>query len=45
VEAMIETLAMLLIGLAIGFMFKKLGMQSIKAKLDNLLSIYFSFFF
>ena len=36
---MIETLAMLLIGLAIGFMFKKLGMQSIKAKLDNLLSI------
>jgi uncharacterized membrane protein YbjE (DUF340 family) len=39
VEAMIETLAMLLIGLAIGFMFKKLGMQSIKAKLDDLLSI------
>jgi len=36
---MIGTLAMLLIGLAIGFMFKKLGMQSIKAKLDNLLSI------
>ena len=36
---MIETLAMLLIGLAIGFMFKKLGMQSIKAKLDDLLSI------
>jgi uncharacterized membrane protein YbjE (DUF340 family) len=36
---MIETLAMLLIGLAIGFVFKKLGMQSIKAKLDDLLSI------
>lgn len=35
---MIETLAMLLVGSIIGFMFRKLGMRSIKAKLDRMLS-------
>ncbi|MBC7091509.1 MAG: hypothetical protein H5T50_06325, partial [Nitrososphaeria archaeon] len=35
---MIETLAMLLVGSIIGFMFRKLGIWSIKAKLDRMLS-------